>query len=46
MNRQINEIFESVTFDYYNSALSIPLFYDLTDKQQLYVIAQVKRLIG
>ncbi len=34
------------TFDYYNSALSIPLFYDLTDKQQLYVIAQVKRLIG
>ena len=34
------------TYDYYNSALSIPLFYDLTDKQQLYVIDQVKRLIG
>ena len=33
-------------YDYYNSALSIPLFYDLTDKQQLYVIDQVKRLIG
>ena len=34
------------SYDYYNSALSIPLFYDLTDKQQSYVIAQVKKLIG
>ena len=34
------------TFDYYDSALSIPLFYSLTDEQQLYVITQVKRLIG
>ena len=33
-------------YNYYNSALSIPLFYDLTDKQQLYVIDQVKKLIG
>ena len=34
------------SYNYYNSALSIPLFYGLTDKQQLYVIDQVKRLIG
>ena len=34
------------SYNYYNSALSIPLFYDLTDKQQLYVIDQVKKLIG
>ena len=33
-------------YNYYNSALSIPLFYDLTDKQQSYVINQVKKLIG
>ncbi len=33
-------------YNYYNSALSIPLFYDLTDKQQSYVIDQVKKLIG
>jgi len=34
------------SLDYYNCALSIPLFYDLTDKQQLYVISKVKQLIG
>ena len=34
------------SYNYYNSALSIPLFYDLTDKQQSYVIDQVKKLIG
>ena len=34
------------SYRYYNSALSIPLFYDLTNKQQLYVINQVKKLIG
>ena len=34
------------SYDYYNSALSIPLFYALTDKQQSYVIDQVKKLIG
>ena len=33
-------------YNYYNSALSIPLFYNLTDKQQSYVIDQVKKLIG
>ena len=33
-------------YNYYNSALSIPLFYNLTDKQQSYVINQVKKLIG
>ena len=34
------------SYNYYNSALSIPLFYDLTDKQQIYVIDKVKKLIG
>jgi len=34
------------SYEYYNRALSIPLFYDLTDKQQLYVMDQVKKLIG
>ena len=34
------------SYNYYNSALSIPLFYDLTDKQQSHVIDQVKKLIG
>jgi dTDP-4-amino-4,6-dideoxygalactose transaminase len=34
------------SFNYYDGALSIPLFYDLTDKQQSHVISQVKRLIG
>ena len=34
------------SYNYYNSALSIPLFYALTDKQQSYVIDQVKKLIG
>ena len=34
------------SYNYYNSALSIPLFYDLTDKQQTYVIDKVKKLIG
>ena len=34
------------SYSYYNSALSIPLFYDLNDKQQNYVIEQVKKLIG
>jgi UDP-4-amino-4,6-dideoxy-N-acetyl-beta-L-altrosamine transaminase len=33
-------------FDYYDSALSIPLYYDLNNKQQLFVIDQVKKLIG
>ena len=33
-------------YQYYDSALSIPLFYDLTDKEQRYVIEQVKKLIG
>ncbi len=34
------------SLDYYNSALSIPIFYDLTNKQQLYIIDKVKKLIG
>ena len=34
------------SYDYYNSALTIPLFYDLTDEDQLYVIDKVKKLIG
>ena len=33
------------SYEYYNGALSIPLFYDLTDKQQLYIIDQVKKFI-
>jgi len=33
-------------FEYYKSALSIPIFYDLKKKEQLYVIDQVKKLIG
>jgi len=31
---------------YYQQALSIPLFYDLTDEQQLAVIAAFKELVG
>ena len=31
---------------YYQGALSIPLYYDLTEEQQAYVIKQVKKLIG
>ena len=34
------------SYDYYNSALTIPLFYDLTNEDQLYVIDKVKKLIG
>jgi UDP-4-amino-4,6-dideoxy-N-acetyl-beta-L-altrosamine transaminase len=32
--------------DYYNEALSIPLFYDLTDEQQQYVITAFKELLA
>ena len=34
------------SINFYNSALSIPLFYDLSDKEQRYVIKKVKKLIG
>ena len=34
------------SLEYYNGALTIPLFYDLSNKQQLYIINKVKRLIG
>ena len=34
------------SYEYYESALSIPLYYDLTRKQQTHVINQVKKLIG
>ena len=34
------------SYKYYNNCLSIPLFYDLTNKQQSHVISQVKKLIG
>jgi len=34
------------SYDYYNSALSIPLFYDLDKKKQNHVIEKVKKLIG
>ena len=34
------------TFKYYDGALTIPLFYDLSDEQQTYVIDQVKKLIS
>ena len=34
------------SYNYYKSALSIPLFYDLTDKQQSYIIDKIKNLIG
>jgi len=34
------------SYDYYNNCLSIPLFYDLSEKQQSHVISQVKKLIG
>ena len=34
------------SYEYYNSALTIPLFYDLSDEDQLYVIDKVKKLIG
>ena len=36
----------SNSYNYYNNALSIPLFYDLTDKEQLHVINQIKKLVG
>jgi dTDP-4-amino-4,6-dideoxygalactose transaminase len=31
---------------YYQEALSIPLFYDLTDEQQKYVISAFKELVA
>ena len=34
------------SYEYYEGALSIPLYYDLTRKQQTHVINQVKKLIG
>jgi UDP-4-amino-4,6-dideoxy-N-acetyl-beta-L-altrosamine transaminase len=34
------------SYEYYEGALSIPLYYDLTRKQQTHVIDQVKKLIG
>ena len=34
------------SINFYNSALSIPLFYDLSDKEQRYVINKVKKFIG
>jgi len=34
------------SFEYYDSALSIPLFYDLSNKQQSHVINKIKKLIG
>ena len=34
------------SYEYYEGALSIPLYYDLTIKQQTHVIDQVKKLIG
>ena len=34
------------SFKYYHNALTIPLFYDLSDEQQAYIIKQVKKLIG
>ena len=34
------------SFKYYQNALTIPLFYDLSDEQQTYIIKQVKKLIG
>ena len=34
------------SYRYYDGALSIPLHYDLTNKQQLHIINQVKKLIG
>jgi len=34
------------SYDYYKSSLSIPIFYDLSNKQQSYVIEKVKTLIG
>ena len=36
----------SNSYNYYNNALSIPLFYDLTDKEQSHVINQIKKLVG
>ena len=32
--------------EYYNEALSIPLFFDLTDEQQSYVIKVIKGLLN
>ena len=34
------------SYSYYEGALSIPLYYDLTYKQQTHVINQVKKIIG
>ncbi len=32
-------------FEYYQSALTIPLYYDLTDQQQQHVVASIKELL-
>ncbi len=34
------------SLNYYNNCLSIPLFYDLTDIQQDYVVKIFKELVG
>ena len=34
------------SYEYYEGALTIPLYYGLTSKQQTHVINQVKKLIG
>ena len=33
-------------WSYYNEALTIPLYYDLSDTQQAYVIGKIEELLG
>ena len=44
LNVKKNDISNSL--EYYHSALSIPIFYDLTIKQQDYIIKIIKRFIS
>ena len=45
-NKNFNKKKLSNSYKYYDGALSIPLHYDLTHKQQSHVIYHIKKLIG
>jgi len=45
-NKNYSKINLPNSYKYYEGALSIPLYYDLSNKQQSHVINQIKKLIG
>ena len=46
MNRGVSQTNYSVAKNYYEEALSIPLFYDLSEGQQDYIISVFRELVG